>query len=484
MPRTKIVATIGPASSSRDTLRRMISAGLNVARINFSHGDHDSNAAAFHRVREAAAELDRTVAILADLQGPKLRLGKVPDDSIMLEAGQLLELSYEPSGNGVIPFPHPELWDAISPGARLVVGDGEMELRVMDKEGATLVCSAVLSGPLGSRKGLNLPGTFLPIPGITEKDRDDLALICELGFDFVAMSFVRSMQDVVDLRELMADYGAAIPVVAKIEKSEAVESLDEIIEAADGIMVARGDLGIDLPAQEVPYLQKQIIQACNDAGKPVITATQMLQSMVDNPRPTRAEASDVANAILDGTDAVMLSAETATGAYPVEAIMTMRSIAMVTRQHFPWEQWVETRRERVAKMPDTTTAISASTCAISARIKARAIVTTTMSGRTARFVARNRPITPIIAITPLEETARRMALVWGVEALVVPSFHSTDDMIEGTILAVCRHGLEVGDKIVLTGGVPFNVTGLTNFVKVHKINAQNVRDAHESLVGG
>jgi pyruvate kinase len=456
-------------------LRRMILAGMNVARINFSHGNHEAHTEVFHRIRRIAKELDATVAILADLQGPKLRLGKVPNDNIDLQVGQMLVLSYTPDRADTIPFPHPELWDVIQPGSRLVVGDGEMELRVMDKEDDTIVVSAVLSGPLGSRKGLNLPGTNLPIPSITDKDKYDLKLVCELDFDYVAMSFVRSAQDILDLRALMEEYGRVMPIIAKIEKSEAVQHLIEIREVADGMMVARGDLGIDLPAQEVPFLQKTIIEACNEVGKPVITATQMLQSMVDNPRPTRAEASDVANAILDGSDAIMLSGETATGKYPVEAIMTMRSIAKVTRQHFPWEQWVESRRERVKRMPGITNAISASTCAIAARIEARAIVTTTMSGRTARFISRNRPITPIIVVTPVESTARRMALVWGVESMVVPNFYSTDDMIDGTVAAVAKRDMQVGDKIVITGGVPFNVTGLTNFAKVAVITEENIR---------
>ncbi|MCO5182347.1 MAG: pyruvate kinase [Anaerolineae bacterium] len=474
MPRSKIVATIGPASDSAEMLRRMMMAGMDVARLNFSHGEHETHAAVFQRIRAVAAELGKTVAILADLQGPKLRLGDIADGELQLEIGQLLELSHDVENSDAIPFPHPELWGVIKPGARLVIGDGEMELRVMDKDATRLVCSAALSGALGSRKGVNLPGTTLPIPSITDKDRRDLEFVCKLGVDFVAMSFVRSAQDVLELRYLMRHFGNEIPIIAKIEKSEAVACLHEIREVADGMMVARGDLGIDLPAQEVPFLQKKIIEACNEVGKPVITATQMLQSMVDHPRPTRAEASDVANAILDGSDAIMLSGETASGKYPVEAIMTMRSIAKVTRLHFPWEQWVELRRERVKHTPDITNAISASTCAIAARVEAKAIVTTTMSGRTARFISRNRPETPIIAVTPLETTARRMALQWGVESLIVPNFHSTDDMIAGTIAAVCRNGLEVGDKIVITGGVPFNVTGLTNFAKVHEIGAQDI----------
>lgn len=469
MARTKIVATIGPASNEPETIRQMLHAGMDVARVNFSHGDHQTHRRTVQMLREVAAAEEKVLAILGDLQGPKLRLGYVGADGIQLSQGDEVMLTPYPGQPAMIHLPHPELIEILEPGARMVIGDGEVELRVVEKQGETLLTTVRVAGLLESRKGVNVPGTDLPISSITEKDRKDLKLICELGLDYVALSFVRSAADIHELRALIAAEGAHIPIVAKIEKSEAIEQLLAIRGAADGMMVARGDLGIEVPPQEVPLLQKRIIKACNEVGKPVITATQMLQSMVEHPRPTRAEASDVANAILDGTDAVMLSGESAAGKYPVESVLMMNQIADMTEGAFPYEAWRRHRNEDFDPHEDVTEAISAASCAVAEEIGARAIVPSTMSGFTARMISRHRPKTPIMAVSPSLKTQRELALVWGVECLLLPEVSSTDEMIERTISAIQTFGLEQGDEIVITAGVPFGRSGRTNLIQVHEV---------------
>ncbi|RMH02423.1 MAG: pyruvate kinase [Chloroflexi bacterium] len=468
MARTKIVATIGPASNNPETIRRMLTAGMNVARINFSHGDHATHAQTIAMLRRVAAEEGKTLAILGDLQGPKLRLGQVRAGGISLAVGDEVVFTPRRGQPAMIHLPHPELIDAVRPGARLVIGDGEVELIVKEKREDTLLCQVTVAGLLESRKGVNAPGTDLPISSVTEKDKEDLKLICQLDLDYVALSFVRSADDVLELRSLMEANGTPIPIIAKIEKSEAIEQLEAIRDAADGMMVARGDLGIEVPPQEVPLLQKRIIRACNAVGKPVITATQMLQSMVEHPRPTRAEASDVANAILDGTDAVMLSGETASGKFPVEAVQMMRQISEITEREFPYNLW-RAQRHDLHQSFGITEAISAACCDIAEQIKARVIVSTTMSGYTARQIARYRPATPIMAVSPLPQTQRRLALVWGVECLLVTNFDDTDSMLEETVMAMRPFNLRQGDKLVITAGVPFGQSGQTNLIQVHEI---------------
>ena len=476
MNRTKIVATIGPASNNDKTIADLLDAGMNVARVNFSHGDRVSVVKMTNRLRRVAREKGKLLAVLGDLQGPKLRLGAVPNDELPLTVGQQVVLSADPdeSDSEVIPFPHAELLDAIKPGARLVLGDGEMALNVIEKQGLHLICESVYEGVLGSRKGVNLPGTLLPIPSVTEKDKVDLQTAIELNLDYVALSFVRSADDIHELRSLMDAQGAKIPIIAKIEKSEAVDALYEIRDACDGMMVARGDLGIDMPSFRVPFLQKKIIRACNEVGKPVITATQMLQSMTDSPQPTRAEATDVANAILDGSDAVMLSAESATGRFPVKAVMMMRSIADMAEDEFPYDEW---ERRRTAQLynniTETGDAISNATCGIAHLIKLDGIVTTTVSGSTAQQVARWRPRQPIIALSPREETCRRMALVWGITATLVDNFGTIDDMIDDIARPLKRCGFKVGDRVVVTAGVPFGRRGLTNMLQVHEFTEED-----------
>jgi pyruvate kinase len=474
MPRTKIVATIGPASSNPETIRRMLQAGLDIARINFSHGDHESNSATVELLRQVAGSEGKILAIMGDLQGPKIRLGHVRTGGIQLGLGDEVVLTPHRGQPGMIHLPHPELIGLIQPGARLVVGDGEIELVVTEKKADTLRCAVTVAGLLEARRGLSAPGTPLSISTITDRDRDDISLICRLQLDYVALSFVRTADDIHELRDLMRAHGHEMPVIAKIEKIEAIENLVEISETADGLMVARGDLGIEVPPQEVPLLQKRIIRSCNEAGKPVITATQMLQSMVDHPRPTRAEASDVANAILDGTDAVMLSQETAAGAFPVESVLMMKQIAEMTEREFPYDWWRNRRRQSFGHgTASATQAISASSCAVAEEIGARYIVSTTMSGYTATQIARHRPITPIIAVSPSPQTQRRLALVWGVTCVQVPSFfYETDEMLEKTVAAVEPLGLKPGERIVITAGVPFGRSGHTNLIQVYEMHSE------------
>ncbi|HSH05464.1 MAG TPA: pyruvate kinase [Anaerolineae bacterium] len=473
MGRTKIVATIGPASRGPNTIRKMLRAGMNVARINFSHGDHETHTETVARLRQVAQQEGKVLAILGDLQGPKIRLGSIASGGIPLKQNDEIMLTSHRGQPAMIHLPHPDLIEAIQVGGRLVIGDGEIEMSVLEKSEGILRCLVTVPGLLEARKGVNAPQTSLPIPSITEKDKVDLKFACKLDLDYIALSFVRSPDDIHELRDLMRQYrddDALIPIIAKIEKSEAIWCLEAIGEVADGMMVARGDLGIDMPAQEVPVLQKRIIACCNMLAKPVITATQMLQSMVEHPRPTRAEASDVANAILDGTDAVMLSNETAMGSYPVESVQMMKNISDITEQEFAYEIWKN--RPHLFKKPENrsiTEAIGQASCDVAHEVAARAIVSTTMSGSTARRISRYRPRTPIIAVSPLAKTQRRLALVWGVTCLLAAHYSNTDAMIDEAVAAVKPLGLAPGDRIVITAGVPFGETGQTNLIQVYEI---------------
>lgn len=469
MARTKIVATIGPASNNPDTIRSMLAAGMTVARINFSHGDHEAHAATVKLLREVAKAEGKVLAILADLQGPKLRLGHVKVGGMRLGQGDEIVLTPHPGQPAMIHLPHPGLIQAVRSNHRLIIGDGEVEFTVVEKKGDTLRCKVTVPGLLGSRKGISAPGVDLQISSMTSKDKIDIDLIRDLDFDYIALSFVRSASDVLELREIMVAKDCNIPIIAKIEKSEAIERLEEIRDVVDGMMVARGDLGIDVPAEEVPMLQKRIIRTCNEAGKPVITATQMLQSMVNHPRPTRAEASDVANAILDGTDAVMLSNETATGKYPVESVLMMKQIAENIEKGFPYKIWRDKRQTQPMQTATVTEAISVASCEVAEQIGARAIVATTTSGYSARQIARHRPRMPIMAATPSVNTQRQLALVWGVECLLVPEFLDTDEMLDTTVKALRPFNLDSGDKIVITAGVPFGRKATTNLIQVHSI---------------
>ena len=469
MPRTKIVCTIGPASSSPEVMRALVRAGMNVARINFSHGDRATHARSISTLRQIAEQEGRLVAIMADLQGPKLRVGEIAGGAVELRKGEIVTLTSrpQPGAENEIPVPHPELLRDLRAGQTVLLDDGNLELVVVQAGEGCLKCRVVAGGQLTSHKGINVPGATLRLSTLTPKDREDVEFALEQETDFFALSFIRRAADVRELRQFLRDRNADVPIIAKIEKPEALSVFDEILAEADGVMVARGDLGVETPAEEVPFHQKRIISACNRAGKPVITATQMLQTMIENPRPTRAEASDVANAILDGTDAVMLSGETAVGHYPVEAVETMAAICVNAEAHLPQGSLLHSESHRHETI---TEAISCSAVEIANEVNGTAIVTATMSGMTARMVARHRPSIPIMAATPNRATLVRLALVWGVTPVQVAPFETTDDMVETMVHTACEQGLAAwGDALVLTAGIPFGSGGKTNMLKVHVV---------------
>jgi len=441
---------------------------MDVARINLSHGDWDTHKRIIARIRRVAQEEGQLVSILVDLQGPKLRVGDLPDEGINLAPGQEVTLRTDADTSGTeVPVPHPELLAALQQGQHVLLDDGTLELTVVESGAETVQCRVVIGGRLTSNKGINVPDTDLTLPALTEKDHADVQVAVEQQVDFIALSFVRRPHDVQQLRDIVIDSGADIAIIAKIEKPEALVVFDDILAQADGIMVARGDLGVETPAAEVPFHQKRIIRACNGAGKPVITATQMLQSMIDHPRPTRAEASDVANAILDGTDAVMLSGETAVGRYPVETTRTMDVICETAERHLSNGTHL---RASVRMQETVTSAISYAAVRIVGEVDARAIVTATMSGTTARMVARHRPSVPVIALTPSLTTLRRLALSWGVFPVLVDEFSTTDEMIRLMVHTVHQQGIvDRGDLLVLTAGIPFGRGKKTNLLKVHRL---------------
>ncbi len=469
MSRTKIVATIGPASRTPEIIRQLLHAGMTVARINFSHGDHATHTETVRRLRRIAAEEAVNLAILGDLQGPKIRVGNVRKGGLSLSLNDELLFTPHRGQPAMIHLPHPELFNSVAIGARLVIGDGEVEFKVIEKKKDILRCLVTVAGKLESRKGINVPNTDMGISSITAKDREDLRLICDLDLDFAALSFVRHEDDIRELRELMRMQGNIIPIIAKIEKNEAITRLEEILQLADGMMVARGDLGIEAGPERVPSLQKKIIKLCNKAGKPVITATQMLQSMVHHPQPTRAESSDVANAILDGTDALMLSGETAAGHYPVEAVAMMHKISLIVEEDFPYTRWRIRRHRRQEESTVVTEAISIAVCGLAEQVEAAGIVCSSMSGFTARQISRYRPETPILAVTPSEKTRRQLALTWGVDCLLIPPLDEMGNVVEAVITAVHSQNIHAGKKIVITAGVPFGQVGQTNLIQVHTL---------------
>ncbi|MFQ3534421.1 MAG: pyruvate kinase [Aggregatilineales bacterium] len=489
--RTKIVATIGPASSEESVLRAMIRAGMDVARINFSHGDHETHARNIALIRQVAAEENAVVAIMGDLQGPKIRLGRVIGEPIPLNIGDRLTLTARPmdaeaaaeaAKQRIFPLPHPEFVRDVRAGHRLLLDDGAIEFKVLTATSTDLHCEVVVEGELRSRKGVSAPESRLTLSALTDKDREDVKFALEHKLDYIAMSFVRSGKDMDELRWLCRYLNADdVALIAKIEKHEAIEAFDDILRASDGIMVARGDLGVETPAEEVPIHQKEIIRRCNEVGKPVITATQMLQSMITNPRPTRAEASDVANAIFDGSDAVMLSGETASGKFPVIAVETMANIAVIAERNFDRGA----RSDRVERAllalgearqlnnlagESFAVATSRTASVLADLLNARAIVTTTWTGSTARQVARTRPKTRILCVTPNETTLQRMALVWGVIPIHVPEFSTIDEMVQ-TVMRACydQELVEFGDVLVLIAGMPFGAGSHANFVKIHRV---------------
>lgn len=473
MLRTKIVCTLGPASEDEPVITSFVQAGMAVARINFSHGDHADHARRISLVRQIARRANRPVAVMADLQGPKLRVGVLPPEGLPLIEGEIVTLVNQPSSSepDAIPIPHPEVLRDVRPGDRILLDDGLLELQVGKGDEQQVQARVVAGGVLASRKGLSLPHTGLRMPSVTEKDQADAAFALQHEVDYFALSFVRSPDDVERLRAWLTERGANAPIIAKIEKPEALQAIDDILAVSDGLMVARGDLGVETPAEEVPIAQKRIIRACNQAGKPVITATQMLDSMIRNPRPTRAEASDVANAILDGTDAVMLSGETAVGKYVVTAVQTMARIASVTERCLPYADWLQ--RGYLAGSGRVMDAIGQVACELAADLGARAIIASTVSGSTARRVASHRPATPIVALTPSRATYRQLALVWGIQPLLVDQFVDTDAMILTAVDAARERGsVQEGDLVIITAGVPLGGAGLTNMIKVHRVGEE------------
>ncbi|MDH4139594.1 MAG: pyruvate kinase [Coriobacteriia bacterium] len=467
MRRTKIVATIGPATRSPEALSALVGAGIDVARLNASHADVDELDALLAAVRAAASLAGRHVGVMLDLPGPKLRLGEIQDGAVLETGAQFVLVKTPCTGDATRAcVTNADLAGDVSPGDRVLLDDGGIELSVLAAEGEEVRTLVVSGGPLTSHKGVNVPDVTLAVDIITDADREALEWGLSAGVDIVAQSFVRSAEDVLDLREVVG--GSGIPIVAKIEKHEAVASIEAIVEAADAVMVARGDLGVETSPEEVPVLQRRIIAACRDAGRPVIVATQMLESMIDSPRPTRAEASDVANAIFDRVDAVMLSAETAIGRYPAEAVATM---ALIVRR-------AEASLEPVAhdRVPATdssvTHAVSAAVCELAEDLRAAAILTATQSGATARAVARHRPSVPIVAVTPSEAVARQLELVWGTETVVAPVASAEDLALEGLVAAVRDEGLVMaGDIVAITAGVVRGKPGTTDLILVREVPA-------------
>lgn len=468
MRRTKIVCTIGPASDSVEILKSMILKGMNVARLNFSHGTHEQHAKRLELIRQAAGEIGTVVGIMLDTKGPEIRTGLLQEDKISLAAGNDLVLTTEEIKGTAerLSVSYKGLPADVGPGARILLADGLVELKVKSVSGTEILCEIVNGGEIGSQKNVNLPGVVVSLPAVTQKDVDDINFAVAQGFDFIAASFIRSASDVLAVRRILEELGSDIQIIAKIENHQGVENIDEILKVADGIMVARGDLGVETPTEEVPLIQKMIIQKCNRSGKPVITATQMLDSMIHNPRPTRAEATDVANAIFDGTDAIMLSGETAAGKYPVEAVETMDKIAVRTERALGFEELLG--RKEISPARTVTDAISHATCTTALDLGATAIITSTKSGHTARMVSKYRPKARIIAVTPKMDVVRKMMLIWGVMPLLVTETRNTDDMIAAAIeSALSAELIKCGDLVVITAGIPVGVPGTTNLLKVH-----------------
>ena len=471
MIKTKIVCTIGPASNSYEKIEKLIQAGMDVARLNFSHGNHEKHRQVIENIRLASLKTNEPVAILQDLGGPKIRIKKIEKESILLKKGSFYTLTNRevPGDEERVSVTFASLPQKVKIGDRIFLADGTLELKVKELTPNDIICRIIRGGELTSYKGINIPNISMDISSLTEKDYQDILFGIKNKVDFIGLSFTRNAEDVLRARKFLKENGAEdISLIAKIEKKEAVENLKEIIEASDGIMVARGDLGVEIPLENVPLVQKDIIKRCNFAGKPVITATQMLMSMVSNSRPTRAEVTDVANAILDGTDAIMLSEETAVGNYPIEAAETMNKIALRVEKAIDYKEILGERSLSVK--PTNPDAISHATCQVALNLRVKAIVTFTLSGSTARMVSRYRPPVPIIAASTQDSTVRKLALSWGVYPFKSDELENTDDMIEKSKKIALKTGLaNPGDKIVITAGIPFKVPGTTNLLKVETL---------------
>lgn len=483
--KTKIVCTIGPASESLETLVQLLQNGMNVARLNFSHGTHEEHGRRIDTIRKASQLTGIPVAIMLDTKGPEIRTGNLEGGSVQLEAGQQVVLTTETITGTAQRFSisYQNIIDDLHIGDSILLDDGLIRLEVLELSAPDVRCRVLNSGRLSNRKGVNIPGVALSLPAVSEQDCADILFGIAQQVDFIAASFVRSADDVMQIRHILEAHNADLHIIAKIENGQGVEHLDEILAVSDGLMVARGDLGVEIPTEQVPLLQKMMIQKCNQAGKPVITATQMLDSMIRNPRPTRAEANDVANAIFDGTDAVMLSGETAAGSYPIEAIQTMGKILVTTETAL-------TGRAIAQQNPGKghiTDAIGYATCTIAGHLGAKAIITATESGSTARKVSKYRPDAEIIAVTSRVRTQQKLLLIWGVTPVLGHSVSNTDDMIQEAVLRSHEQGLvHDGDIVVLTAGVPVGISGTTNLIKVEvvgKMLAKGVGFGSGSIAG-
>lgn len=467
--KTKIVCTIGPASESIDTLKELIKSGLNVCRLNFSHGNYEEHGKRIDNIKAARNEMKLPIAILLDTKGPEIRTGKFLSPEVNLVEGQNFIITMEDvlGDETKCTVSYKELVNDVKPGNQILIDDGLVGLAVKEIKGQEILCIVQNAGTIKDNKGVNVPNVKINLPAITPKDKKDIEFGIEQGIDFIAASFVRKASDVLAIREILEENNATnIQIISKIENQEGVDNIDEILEVSDGLMVARGDLGVEIPTEDIPIVQKELIKKCNILGKPVITATQMLDSMIRNPRPTRAEVTDVANAIFDGTDAIMLSGETAAGKYPLESVKTMASIAIRAEQTLDYEELLKTKVK--LRQLNITNAISHATCTTAIDLKASAIITATASGYTARMVSSYRPSAPIIAATNSEMVMRQMGLVWGVYPLLAEKGLSTDDVFEKSVQsALDMDYISSGDLVVITAGVPVGIAGTTNLINVH-----------------
>lgn len=470
MRKTKIICTIGPACEAEEKLRELMLAGMNVARFNFSHGTHEEHKIKFERVNKISSELGLQVATLLDTKGPEIRLGDIEGGKTELVSGRKFTLTTEEIiGNSEkASITYANLKDDISVGTTILIDDGLIEMTVDAIEENDIICTVVNGGPISNHKGVNVPEAVLSMPYISDVDRSDIMFGCDMGFDFLAASFVRCREDILEVRKILDEQQSTMKIIAKIENMQGIRNLEEILTVSDGIMVARGDMGVEIPMEEVPVIQKRMIKMAERMGKHVITATQMLESMIKNPRPTRAEATDIANAIYDGTTAIMLSGESAAGRYPTEAVKTMAKIAERTEQDIDYEGRM--RNRAFSGNPDVTTAISHATCMTAMDLKAAAIITVTISGFTAGMIARYKPGCPVIACSVSPRVCRQLSLLWGVTPLWIARESSTDDLFEVAVAAAEKAGyIKKGDVVVLTAGVPLGVSGNTNMIRVVEV---------------
>lgn len=470
MRKTKIICTIGPASEDKEKLSQLIRNGMNVARLNFSHGEHSEHKKRINNIRQAAAETGQTIAIMLDTKGPEIRTGKLQNKKVRLQAGQKFILTTRPvpGDDQEVGVSYPQLPVEVKPGTSILLSDGLINLLVQETTSTDIVCQVINGGELGEKKGVNVPGVRINMPFLSDKDIADINFGIDEELDFIAASFVRNAQDVLEIRRILEARDAQIDIIAKIESQGGVDNLDDIIKVADGVMVARGDLGVEIPAEEVPLVQKKIIEKCNLAGKVVIIATQMLDSMINNPRPTRAEVSDVANAIFDGADAIMLSGESAAGKYPAETVETMARIAGRAEEVLPYQDIL--RSKRLQGTSSVTDAISYATCATAASLGISSIVTATSIGTTARMVSKYRPQADIIAVTPDPKVMNKMVMVWGVHPVLTQETSGTDELFEEALSRCLEIGyINKGDMVVLTAGSPSGFAGNTNLLKVHVV---------------